>query len=48
MKNCTRFSKMEEYSKIEDDLYQIDSKPSEESVENNDTEELNPEEWDPW
>jgi len=40
--------KIEEYSKIEDDLYQINSKPSEESIENNDTEELNPEEWDPW
>ena len=40
--------KIEEYSQIEDDLYQINSKPSEESMENNDTEELNPEEWDPW
>lgn len=40
--------KIEEYSKIEDDLYQINSKPSEESIEKNDTEELNPEEWDPW
>ena len=40
--------KIEEYSKIEDDLYQINSKPSEESIDNNDTEELNPEEWDPW
>ena len=40
--------KIEEYPKIEDDLYQINSKPSEESIENNDTEELNPEEWDPW
>lgn len=40
--------KIQEYSKIEDDLYQINSKPSEDSIENNDTEELNPEEWDPW
>ena len=40
--------KIQEYSKIEDDLYQINSKPSEESMENNDIEELNPEEWDPW
>jgi len=40
--------KIQEYSQIEDDLYQINSKPSEESMENNDTEELNPEEWDPW
>lgn len=40
--------KIQEYSQIEDDLYQINSKPSEESMENNDKEELNPEEWDPW
>ena len=40
--------KIQEYTQIEDDLYQINSKPSEESMENNDTEELNPEEWDPW
>ena len=40
--------KIQEYPQIEDDLYQINSKPSEESMENNDTEELNPEEWDPW
>ena len=40
--------KFEEYPKIDDDLYQLNSKPSEESMENNDTEELNPEEWDPW
>jgi len=39
---------IQEYTQIEDDLYQINSKPSEESMENNDTEELNPEEWDPW
>ena len=39
---------VQEYSKIQNDLYQINSKPSEESIKNNDTEELNPEEWDPW
>ena len=45
--------KLEEYSKIDEEIYQLDPKPPEESLKNNDsqeldTEELNPEEWDPW
>jgi len=39
---------VQEFSNKEKDLYQINSKLSEESVKNDDTEELNPEEWDPW
>ncbi|MFX1394627.1 MAG: hypothetical protein ACFFAH_13765 [Promethearchaeota archaeon] len=39
---------IQEFSKRENDLYQMNSKLSEESVKNDDTEELNPEEWDPW
>ena len=37
-----------DYSEINDDIYQIDSEPTDESLKNKDTEELNPEEWDPW
>ncbi len=40
--------KINDYSEINDDIYQIDSEPSDESLKNTDTEELNPEEWDPW
>ena len=40
--------KINDYSEINDDIYQIDSEPSDESLKNADTEELNPEEWDPW
>lgn len=35
-------------NEINDDIYQIDSEPTDESLKNTDTEELNPEEWDPW
>jgi len=38
----------QDYSKITQDLYSIDHDSSEESIKNDDTEELNPEEWDPW
>lgn len=37
--------KINDYSEIND---QIDSEPTDESLKNTDTEELNPEEWDPW
>ena len=37
-----------DYSEITDDIYQLDSEPTDESLKNTDTEELNPEEWDPW
>jgi len=40
--------KINDYSEINDDIYQIDSEPSDESLKKTDTEELNPEEWDPW
>lgn len=40
--------KINDYSEINDDIYQIDSEPTDESLKNTDTEELNPEEWDPW
>ena len=40
--------KINDYSEINDDIYQIDSEPSDESLKNTDPEELNPEEWDPW
>jgi len=40
--------KINDYLEINDDIYQIDSEPTDESLKNNDTEELNPEEWDPW
>ena len=40
--------KINDYSEISDDIYQIDSEPTDESLKNTDTEELNPEEWDPW
>ena len=43
-----RSQKINDYSEINDDIYQIDSEPSDESLKNTDTEELNPEEWDPW
>jgi len=43
-----RSQKINDYSEINDDIYQIDSEPTDESLKNNDTEELNPEEWDPW
>jgi hypothetical protein len=37
-----------DYSEIPDDIYQLDSEPTDETLKNTDTEELNPEEWDPW
>ncbi len=40
--------KINDYSEINTDIYQIDSEPKDESLKNTDTEELNPEEWDPW
>lgn len=40
--------KINDYSEINDDIYQIDSEPTDESLKNTDPEELNPEEWDPW
>jgi len=43
-----RSQKINDYSEINGDIYQIDSEPTDESLKNNDTEELNPEEWDPW
>ena len=35
-------------STVNEDLYLINSETSEKDFENKDTEELNPEEWDPW
>lgn len=40
--------KINDYPEINNDIYQIDSEPTDESLKNTDTEELNPEEWDPW
>ena len=38
----------QDYSEIKQELYSINHDSSEESIKNDDTEELNPEEWDPW
>jgi len=43
-----RVNDTQDYSKIKQELYQINHDSSEESIKNDDTEELNPEEWDPW
>jgi len=40
--------KVQDYPKIHENVYQLDSEHSNESIKNKDTEELNPEEWDPW
>jgi len=40
--------KINDYSEINNDIYQIDSEPTEESLKKNDPEELDPGEWDPW
>ena len=40
--------KVQEYPKIHENVYQLDSEQSDESINNKETEELNPEEWDPW
>jgi len=39
---------IQEAQKINGDLYQIKSDNSEENLENNEKDELNPKEWDPW
>ncbi|TFG14541.1 MAG: hypothetical protein EU535_03200 [Promethearchaeota archaeon] len=39
---------LKEYSPIKEDLYTIDPDSTENSIKNKETEELNPEEWDPW
>ena len=39
---------LKEYSPIKEDLYTIDPDSTESSIKNKETEELNPEEWDPW
>lgn len=46
MENKTQ--KVQEYPKIHENLYHLESDNSEDSIKNKDTEELNPEEWDPW
>ncbi|MFX1408707.1 MAG: hypothetical protein ACFFA6_00005 [Promethearchaeota archaeon] len=38
----------QEPSPINTDIYPINTENSEKNLENEDTEELNPEEWDPW
>jgi hypothetical protein len=38
----------QEFSKIKQELYQINHETHKDSFKNDDTEELNPEEWDPW
>lgn len=43
-----RVNDTQDYSKIKQELFQINHDSSEESIKNDDTEELNPEEWDPW
>ena len=44
----TKSQKIQEYPRIHESLYDANSEPTEESIKNNETEELNPEEWDPW
>ena len=39
---------IQEAQRIKGDLYQIKSDNSEENLENNEKDELNPKEWDPW
>lgn len=43
-----KIKETQEFSKIKQDLFQMDHEDHEESIKNDDTEELNPEEWDPW
>jgi len=44
----SKTQKVQEYPKIHENLYNLESEHSEDSLKNKDTEELNPEEWDPW
>ena len=44
----TKTQKIQEYPRVHESLYDVNSEPSEESIKNKETEELNPEEWDPW
>ncbi|MFX1257790.1 MAG: hypothetical protein ACFFAN_08025, partial [Promethearchaeota archaeon] len=39
---------LQDYSKINNNLYEIQSKSSKEHLKNDDIEELNPKDWDPW
>ena len=39
---------IQEAQKINGNLYQLNSDNSEENLENNEKDELNPKEWDPW
>ena len=39
---------LKDYSPIKEDLYTIDPDSTENPIKNKETEELNPEEWDPW
>ncbi len=40
--------KIDKFSKIDEELYQLDPDPPKEPLRKSDTDELNPEEWDPW
>lgn len=41
-------SQIQDTANIKSELYQINPDHTEENVEDNESEELNPEEWDPW
>ncbi len=41
-------TQIQEAQKINGNLYQLSSDNSEENLENNEKDELNPKEWDPW
>jgi len=43
-----RSPQIQETQKINGNLYQLSSDKSEENLENNEKDELNPKEWDPW
>ncbi len=38
----------QEYSPIKEELYPLEHDSADDSINNKETEELNPEEWDPW
>ena len=44
----TKVKDTQEFSELKQELYQMNHVSAENSIKDDDTEELNPEEWDPW
>ncbi len=44
----TKVNDTQEFPELKQELYQINHDSTEKSIKDDDTEELNPEEWDPW